>query len=137
MTTGSFFNQVNKKGTVTTLSLRKGLTYYYVICTEGYIFFMFLFVPLFIHTSYPHVWKFQQVLVKVFQVRSGVYLSNHMSESIHRWTTMSKVTLEDWYSHHDSRPQGPCAWVWLVKSLEVLKCTTKTWLKFLKWCISQ
>ena len=80
---------------------------------------------------------FNKVLVKVSQDRSGVYLSNQMPESIHIWTTMSKVTLEDWYLHHDSRPQKPDPWMLLVKSLDVFKCTTKLWLKFFKWCISQ
>ena len=37
-------------------------------------------------------------------------LINHSSESIHIWTI---VTLDGWYSHHYSRPQGPCPWMGL------------------------
>ena len=50
--------------------------------------FIFL-VGKFIHT--PSTLGNDKVLVKVSQVTSGVYLSNHLSESIHIW---SIVTLE-------------------------------------------
>ena len=41
---------------------------------------------------------------------SGVYLTNHSSESIHIWTI---GTLEGRLSFHDSSPQGPCPGVGL------------------------
>ena len=41
---------------------------------------------------------------------SGVYLTNHSSESIHFWTI---GTLEGRLSFHDSSPQGPCPGVGL------------------------
>ena len=57
---------------------------------------------------------YDKVLVKVSQVRSGVYFSNHLSESIHVWTI---VTLESWHSHHDLSPQG--LWPWVALEVEI------------------
>ena len=59
-------------------------------------------VYLFVRTSVPFV-----ELFKVLRASnsSGVYLTNHSSESIHIWTI---GTLEGRLSFHDSSPQGPC-----------------------------
>ena len=50
-----------------------------------------------------HLWNYFKVLRQSFS--SGVYLTNHSSESIPLWTI---GTLEGQLSFHDSWPQGPC-----------------------------
>ena len=82
------------------------------IYAEGFIVFVFpfvcwfvgsfvrLFVHLFIH-SYSRSWNYFKVLQS--SNSSGVYLTNHSSESIHIWTI---GTLEGWLSFHDSSPRG-------------------------------
>ena len=50
-----------------------------------------------------HLWNYFKVLPA--SNLSGVYLTNHSSESIHIWTI---GTLEGRLSFHDSSPQGPC-----------------------------
>ena len=59
------------------------------------------FVSLFVLPS--RSWNYFKVLQS--SNSSGVYLTNHSSESIHIWTT---GTLERRLSFHDSSPQGPC-----------------------------
>ena len=80
------------------------------IYAEGYIVFVFpsvcLFVRLFVLPS--RAWNYFKVLRA--SNSSGVYLTNHSSESIHIWTI---GTLEGRFSFHDSSPQGPCPGVGL------------------------
>ena len=64
---------------------------------------------------------------------SGVYLTNHLSESIHIWTI---GTLEGQLSFHSSWPQGPCprvhgpGWGYRSKSRTSLNSVFST---FLLW----
>ena len=69
--------------------------------------FICSFVCLFILPS--RSWNYFKVLHS--SNSSGVYLSNHSSESIHIWTI---GTLEGRLSFHDSSPQGPCPGVGLI-----------------------
>ena len=60
-----------------------------------------MFVRSFVLPS--RLWNYFKVLCA--SNSSGVYLTNHSSESIHIWTI---GTLEGRLSFHDSSPQGPC-----------------------------
>ena len=65
-----------------------------------------MFVRLFVLAS--RLWNYFTVLRS--SNSSGVYLTNHSSESIHIWTI---GTLDGRLSFHDSSPQGPCPGVGL------------------------
>ena len=87
----------------------------YVYCTpgiyaEGYIVFVFPFVGSYVRSFVlpSRSWNYFKVLRA--SNSSGVYLTNHSSESIHIWTI---GTLEGLLSFHDSSPQGPCPGVGL------------------------
>ena len=103
---------------------KKSLVYYTPVFIPRGIYFSFvicfcLLVSSIVLPSPTYIFFYGihgNVLVKVSQVRSGVYtyLSSHLSER------KDIVTLEGWHSHHDSRPQGPSLWVGLklkVKNL--------------------
>ena len=74
-----------------------------IIYAEGYIVFVFPFVCSFVLSYFHPLRGITSVLCA--SNSSGVYLTNHISESIHIWTI---DTLEGWLSFHDSSPQGPC-----------------------------
>ena len=79
------------------------------IYAEGYIVFVFSFVCSFICSFVcsfvlpSRSWNYFKLLCS--SNSSGVYLTNHSSESIHIWTI---GTLEGRLSFHDSSSQGPC-----------------------------
>ena len=104
--TGSLIYQ-EKMWPIQTLS---SINYTPGIYAEGYIVFVFPFVCsyvcLFVLPSCS--WNYFKVLRS--SNSSGVYLTNHSSESIHIWTI---GTLEGRLSFHDSSPQGPCPGVGL------------------------
>ena len=85
------------------------------IYAEGYIVFIFPFVRTYVRSficsfvrTPSRSWNYFKVLRA--SNSSGVYLTNHSSESIHIWTI---GTLEGRLSFHDSSPQGPCPGVGL------------------------
>ena len=73
------------------------------IYAEGYIVFVFPFIRWYVRSFVRTSWNYYKVLRA--RNLSGVYLTNHSSESIHIWTI---GTLEGRLSFHDSSPQGPC-----------------------------
>ena len=86
------------------------------IYAEGCIIFVFPFVRSYVR-SFVRSFVFPSRSWNYFKVlrasnSSGVYLTNHSSESIHIWTI---GTLEGRLSFHDSSPQGP----WPGVGLEV------------------
>ena len=86
-------------------SVRDTLVFYIPgIYAEGYIVFVFPFIRSYVRSYFR---PFRGITLKVLHASnsSGVYLTNHSSESIHIWTT---GTLEGQLSFHDSLPQGPC-----------------------------
>ena len=91
----------------------KRTVFYYTpdIYAEGYLVFVFpciyLSVRMFIHSSICDSVPFVELLQSftLTFLSSGVYLTNHSSESIPVWT---RGTLEGQLSFHDSSPQGPC-----------------------------
>ena len=98
------------------------------IYAEGYIVFDFLFIHSFIclFVLPSRSWNYFKVLRS--SNSSGVYLTNHSSESIHIWTI---GTLKGQLSFHDSSPQGPCPGVGLeVKTLDTFK---KCFSTFMLW----
>ena len=96
------------------------------IYAEGFIVFVFPFIRSYVHSFIrssicsfvhsfvcsfvlpSHSWNYFKVLCA--SNLSGVYLTNHSSESIHILTI---GTLEGRLSFHDSSPQGPCPGVGL------------------------
>ena len=84
------------------------------IYAEGYTVFVFLFVRTYVRSYVrsfivpSRSWNYFKVLRA--SNSSGVYLTNHYSESIHIWTI---GTLEGRLSFHDSSSQGPCPGVGL------------------------
>ena len=75
------------------------------IYAQGYIVFVFPSVCSFVYSFVlpSHFWNYFKVLRS--SNSSGVYLTNHSSESIHIWII---GTLVGRLSFRDSLPQGPC-----------------------------
>ena len=78
--------------------------------TRVYIVFVFPFIRMYVcsFVLLSRSWNYFRVLCA--SNLSGVYLTNHSSESIHIWTI---GILEGRLSFHDSSPQGPCPGVGL------------------------
>ena len=98
------------------------------IYAEGYIVFFFPFVRTYVHSFVLPSCSWNYLKVLRASNSSGVYLTNHSSESIHIWTI---GTLEGRLSFGDSSLQGPCPGVGLeVKIKDTFK---KCFSTFLLW----